>query len=62
MIGVAIVRRAGEAKARQALEQDRQRDLHFEPGQRSADAEMNAAAEAQYAAALSRVRSNPCGR
>ena len=57
---VAIARRLGEAQARQAGEQDRQRDRQLEPRQRRADAEMDAGAEgsrADWAIACGRRRS-----
>src|SRR5271166_4878951 len=51
---VAIARRLGEAQARQAGEQDRQRGAELEPRQRRADAEMNAGAETRM-----RIRRTP---
>ena len=45
MIGVAIARRSGQPQARQAVQEDRQRDAHFQSRQGRADAEVNAAAE-----------------
>ena len=45
MKAVAIARRLRQPQARQALEQDRQRDRHFEPGERRADAEMDSGPE-----------------
>ncbi len=44
MIGVAVERRLGQGEVRAAAEQKRQRDAQFEPRQRRADAEMDAAA------------------
>src|ERR1700680_3868297 len=45
MPGVAIARRRSETQPGEALEQDRQGDLHFEAGERRADAEMDARPE-----------------
>ena len=45
VIGVAIARRLRELEVRKPPEQDGERDAHFEPRQRRADAEMDAAAE-----------------
>ena len=47
MIGVAVARRFRQTQARQAPQQDRQRDAHFQFRQRRADAEVNACAEGQ---------------
>lgn len=46
MEDVAVARLAREPQARKPPEQGRERDLQLDPGERRADAEMNAGAEA----------------
>ena len=46
MVDIGVVRGSGQAQVGQALEQDRQGDLQFQPGQGGTDAEMQASAKA----------------
>ena len=53
MIGVPVARGFRKGEPRQSLEQQRQGDLHFQPGQGCPDAEMDAGAEADLGVGVS---------